>query len=426
MKYNFQNKLTVNGTLRYDGSSRFGVDNRWGLFPSIGAAYVLSEEGFLKDSRFLEDLKLRASIGTAGNNRIDNFASRALISSAGASNYLNIPGLTVSGLGNNFLSWETQTTINFGLDYAVLQGRITGSVDVYRRRSTDMLLSRNLPNTSGYGSIRENVGALDNRGIEIAIDGAVINTGTFRWNTNFNIAFQDQELLNLFEGQTNNGASQQVGHPLNLWVGARWAGVNPATGRPMYYDRNGEITYQPTSGSTLGDEMDDRVILGNSNSDFFGGWLNTFTYKNWTFDFMFQYDYGKRGTDGTGSFSYNPYEMRLNLYNRLNDITWSNPGDIVSMPRPNTQAELGAIGVGIGRTLQDLSYIRLKQVSLAYMVPQQYLQRIGVSTMKFYAQGINLWTLDRFTGLDVEFTGGTSTGIFPPAKNYTIGVQFGF
>ena len=306
VKYGWKNKMFLNGTLRYDGSSRFGFDTRWGLFPAIGATYILTEEEFLKNVSFLDDLKVRVSYGTAGNNRIGNFDSRGLVSSAGSGNYLNTPGLTISGLANNQLSWETQITTNVGLDFGLFEGRISGSVDAYRRLSTDLLLARALPNTSGYGSITKNVGELENRGIEIGLNGTIINSPSFRWNSSFNIAFQDQKLLALFEGQENNGTAQQVGKELNLWYAAEWAGVNPATGRPMYYDREGNITYIPTSGSTIGDENDDRKILGSSNSDFFGGWTNTFSYKGFSLELLVQYDYGKIGQYGTGGFSYNP------------------------------------------------------------------------------------------------------------------------
>tara|TARA_R110000850_G_scaffold251527_1_gene376605 strand:- start:2590 stop:5673 length:3084 start_codon:yes stop_codon:yes gene_type:complete len=426
VKYNLKDKYFLNGTLRYDGSSRFGVDQRWGLFPSIGASWLITEESFLPSSNFLTELKLRASYGTAGNNRIGNFDSRGLVSSAGAGNYLNLPGLTISGLANNRLSWETQTTLNLGLDFVFYEGRISGSFEAYRRRSTDLLLDRSLPQTSGYGSISENVGELDNRGIEIGLNTVNIDNGDFSWKTSFNIAFQGQELLSLFPGETNNGAATQVGQPLNLWYNWDWAGVNPANGRPFYYDNKGNLTYNPQSGSTIGDENDDRKILGNTNSSFFGGLSNTVSYKGLTLDFMIQYDYGKDGTDGTGGFSYNPYEARLNLYGRTGDLVWRNPGDVTSFPRPNITAELGAIGVGTARALQDLSYIRLKQVTLSYNLPSNLLNKMFLDNAKVYVQGINLLTFTNYTGSDPEFTGGSQTGIFPPSKNFTVGVQFGF
>jgi TonB-linked SusC/RagA family outer membrane protein len=423
VKYSLKDKYFFNGTLRYDGSSRFGVDNRWGLFPSIGASWLITEEDFLPSSDFLSELKLRVSYGTAGNNRIGNFASRGLVSSAGAGTYLNLPGLTISGLANNNLSWETQTTFNLGLDFNLYKGRISGSIDAYSRRSTDLLLNRNLPSTSGYGSISENVGELENRGIEFAVQSVNVDKGGLTWTTNFNIAFQDQELIALFPGETNNGSATQVGQPLNLWYNFDWAGVNPANGRPFYYDKNGNLTYNPTSG-TIGE--DDRKVLGNTNSSFFGGLSNTVSFKGITLDFLVQYDYGKDATDGTGGFSYNPYEARLNLYNRTSELVWRQPGDITSFPRPNITSEVGAIGVGTARTLQDVSYIRLKQVTLSYTLPSNLLSKLFVDNAKVYVQGINLLTFTNYTGLDPEFTGGSITGVFPPSKNYTVGIQFGF
>lgn len=425
VKYALKDKYFFNGTLRYDGSSRFGADNRWGLFPSLGASWLMSEEDFLKNG-WLDELKLRASYGTAGNNRIGNFASRGLVSSAGAGNYLNLPGLVISGLANRQLSWETQTTLNFGVDYILFGGRISGSVDAYRRRSTNLLLNRALPQTSGYSTISENVGELDNRGIELAIQSTNIDAGGFRWTTSFNIAFQDQELISLFDGETNNGAATQVGQPLNLWYNYDFAGVNPATGRPMYYDNQGEITYIPTAGSVIGDENDDRQILGNTNSDFFGGLTNSFTYKGFTLEALFQFDYGKQARDGTGDFTYDPYEARLNLYSSLIDLVWREPGDLVSMPRPNTGAELGGRRIGTPRLLQDASYIRLKQVTVSYDIPSTFLTKLKLTNARVYVQGINLATWTNFTGLDPEFTGGTGTGVFPSSKNVTVGLQLGF
>lgn len=425
VKYALKDKYFFNGTLRYDGSSRFGVDNRWGLFPSLGASWLISEEDFLKTA-WLDEFKLRASYGTAGNNRIGNFDSRGLVSSAGAGNYLNLPGLVISGLANRELSWETQTTMNVGIDYILFGGRISGSVDAYRRRSTDLLLNRALPQTSGYTTISENVGELDNRGIEVALQSTNIDAGDFRWTTAFNIAFQDQKLLSLFDGEDNNGAATQVGQPLNLWYNYDYAGVNPATGRPMYYDKNGEITYIPTAGSTIGDENDDRRILGNTNSDFFGGLTNTVSYKGFTLDVLFQFDYGKDARDGTGDFTYDPYEARLNLYSSLIDLVWRQPGDLVSMPRPNIGAELGGRTIGTPRLLQDASYIRLKQVTVSYDIPADFLTKLRLSNARVYVQGINLATWTNFTGLDPEFTGGTATGVFPSSKNVTVGLQLGF
>ncbi|KYG71234.1 MULTISPECIES: TonB-dependent receptor [Roseivirga] len=426
VKYSLKDKYFFNGTLRYDGSSRFGVDQRWGLFPSIGASWLISEEDFLSTSGALSELKLRASYGTAGNNRIGNFDSRGLVSSAGAGNYLNLPGLTISGLANNRLSWETQTTLNIGTDYSFFDGRINGSIDAYRRLSTDLLLNRNLPSTSGYGSITENVGELENRGIEFSVNTVNYDKGGLTWSTSFNIAFQDQELLALFPGETNNGSATQVGLPLNVWYNWDWAGVNPANGRPFYYDRDGNLTYNPQNGSSIGDENDDRKVLGNTNSSFFGGLTNTVSYKGFTLDFLFQYDYGKDGTDGTGGFSYDPYEARLNLYTRTSDLVWRQPGDVTSFPRPNITAEPGAVGVGTARALQDLSYIRLKQVTLSYNFPQSMLSNMFLDNARVYVQGINLLTFTNYTGLDPEFTGGSSTGVFPPSKNVTVGVEFGF
>jgi hypothetical protein len=141
---------------------------------------------------------------------------------------------------------------------------------------------------------------------------------------------------------------------------------------------------------------------------------------------LLQYDYGKIGQDGTGGFSYNPYETRLNLYTRVQDLVWREPGDITSFPRPNSAAEVGGVGTGLHRSLQDLSYIRLKQTTVAYEIPATLLRRYSISTARIYFQGINLWTLDNYTGLDVEFVGGSTTGIFPSSKNFTLGVQIGF
>jgi TonB-linked SusC/RagA family outer membrane protein len=427
VNYDYKKKYLVTVTARYDGSSRFGTENRYGLFPSVRVGWSLVEEEFLKNSSTISEMKFRASYGLTGNDQIGNFDARGLY--GGGGNYSGSAGIVPSSLANLGLSWETNNTTNLGLDFGFFENRITGSVDAFDRRTKDLLLSQPILWTNGFGGISNNVGELQNRGLEFELSTVNVDKGGFRWNTSFNITKIDNQILSLYSGlkflPANPGIA--VGQPVGrsgegAVFAAEYAGVNPATGRPMWYDINGNITYLPLAA--------DRQYQGSSLGTVFGGFNNTFTYKGFEFTTFFTYEYGGIGGDGQyGFLRENGTRLTLNALSDVVDRSWKTPGQITDIPR-NVTTNGGNETRGAGRNsgtaaLLKYDFIRLSQLTLAYSFKPSLVSRIGLTRARIYAQGVNLWTYTDYPGYDPEFTGG-GTGQVPLTKSYTLGVQIGF
>ncbi len=427
LSYDFDNKYYVSGTLRYDGSSRFGINQQYGLFGGISGTWRVTGEKFMESLDALSDLKLRASYGVVGNDQINDFASRALFGAGGS--YLGSNGIRPSQLGNSNLSWEEARTVNLGLDFGVFANRITGSVDVYRRTNDDLLLSRPLVNDSGFGSINENTGRVQNEGIEFGLNTINLNTKWgLQWSTNFNVTFQRNKILKLLEGQDQIGTQFFVGQPIDIIYTYKWAGVNPADGRPMWYDGNGNYTYNLVFAN-------DAAIQGTRYPKAYGGLNNTLNFKNVSLDFLFQYQYGN---DAFVSFFQNIWNSGFSDDNQLTSQLseqWTTPGQITAVPRalrqtphPNNQGTLSSsLTTGSTRYLYDASYIRLKNVTLAYDLPIKLASKVKMRTIRVFATGVNVLTFTNFPGLDPEVPiGFNEIGNNPQARTYTAGLQLGF
>ncbi|WP_166336967.1 SusC/RagA family TonB-linked outer membrane protein [Sphingobacterium chungjuense] len=433
--YDYQGKYLFSGNLRYDGSSRFGTDNKFGLFYGLSGAWRISQEEFFNVSA-INELKLRASYGVTGDQgAIGNFSSLTLFNSPGAgAAYNGQSTLRPAQMGVPNLTWEELSSVNLGLDFGLFNNRLFGSVDIYRNHRNNMLLAQELPTDAGYSSITVNAGRARLEGIDLELGGIPVNTGGFKWTSSFNIGFIDNELLALNEqagiepyfGTPNiNTGRYTVGQRLNQVFTIPWAGVNPSDGRAMYYDQQGNITYNPVG-------VDDRRPYGSYDPNFFGGWNNTLSYKGISLDFLFQYQYGNLAWTDTnyplelsGAYGYN------SLANQLYE-SWSQPGDIVGIPRPfYNGAEPGSVPITTfsSRWLQDASYIRLKQLTLSYNLPKSILGKI--QDVRVFAQGMNLWTITRFTGEDPENTAISATNqsqmnVYPHPVTVTFGAAITF
>ena len=334
VNYDFKKKYLLTLTARYDGSSRFGTNNQYGLFPSVRVGWSLVEEEFLKNSSTVSEMKLRASYGLTGNDQIGNFDARGLY--GGGGNYSGSAGILPSSLANLGLGWETNNTLNLGFDFGFFENRVTGSIDAFDRRTKDLLLSQPILWTNGFGGISNNVGELQNRGLEFELSTVNIDKGGFRWNTSFNITKIDNQILSLYSGlkflPANPGIA--VGQPVGrsgegAIFSAEYAGVNPATGRPMWYDINRNITYLPLAA--------DRIYYGSSLGTVFGGLNNTLSYKGFEFTTFFTYEYGGIGSDGQyGFLRENGTRLALNALQNVVDRTWKTPGQITDIPRDVT------------------------------------------------------------------------------------------
>ncbi len=416
--YNYNSKYIAGFTMRRDGSSRFGSNNQYGYFPSVQFAWNARDESFLKGIKQISELKFRYSYGETGNDQIGNFASRQLY---GATNvYNNNPTINPSQLGNPDLSWETRAEHNIGVDLGLFRNRITFVFDAFDRLNKNLLLDRNLYSTTGFSSITQNSGQVRNQGLEFLLNVKPLD-GKFKWESSFNITFIKNEVVKLYDTVKifPGDPATRVGSPINGNFTNIWAGVNPATGRTIWLDKNGNITYNPSA--------DDRILFGSANPTKYGGWNNTFSYKGLSLTGFFQYEYGRRRFD-----TQLQQEARLGFANQNSlkyfyDNRWTTPGQVTFVPRPNdATGDQGAASWNTGtRFYGRTDYIRLKQVTLAYSFPQEIIKRAKLTSARFYVQGVNLWTYTKWPGVDPEFTGGNAT-VIPQSKNMTVGVQLGF
>ncbi|MEJ7626746.1 MAG: SusC/RagA family TonB-linked outer membrane protein [Ferruginibacter sp.] len=423
VNYNFDSRYIIGLTGRYDGSSRFGSNNIFGAFYGAKAGWNIDREAFLQNSNVISQLRLRFGIGTTGNDQIGNFDARGLFGGGGV--YNGSAGISYTNLENPDLQWERITTSNLGLDFGLFNNRITGAVEVYNKKTDKLLLDQPLQSTSGFQRFTSNIGKLDNRGVELTLSSDIIKSrqaGAFNWNLNFVFAYNKQEVKELYGGNMVLPSDQsiRVGYPVGVLFTQKYAGVNPATGRPMWIDSLGNNTYQTA--------LRDRVIIGQTRlPDYQGGLTNRFSFKGFSLDVFFNYEYGRLATDGQANFL-SENLARINTLQYFYDNRWTTPGQITDVPRPNA---LGAETKGSGaqsgdRTWFKADFIRLKTLTLTYDFPLSSLQtKLGITNARFYIQGTNLYTYSDSYGYDVEFV-GTATGIIPQSKIVTTGIQIGF
>ncbi len=424
INYGFDRKYLIAFTLRRDGSSRFGADNRYGTFWGVSGAWNIDQEGFLKNARssVLSSLKLRASYGSTGNDQIGNFDGLGLYGGGGV--YVGGAGIAFTQLANPNLKWETNVTTNLGLDFGLFNNRVTGTLEVYSKDTKDLLLTQPLQTSTGFSSITSNIGKVNNKGIEVTLGADIFKSrrpGGFNWNMNFTFAYNKNEVKELYGGLQilPSDNSVQVGQPLGVLFTQKFAGVNPATGRSMWYDTLGNLTYQVTAR--------DRRIIGAQNlPKFQGGLRNSLSFRNITLEWFFQYEYGRYASDGQVNFLTENIG-RINVLEEVYKARWTTPGQITFFPRYNVNGtESKSSGSQTGtRNFFKADYIRLKNVSVYYDLSPSLAKKAGLTNLRFYVQGTNLYTKSDWFSYDIEFV-GTATGIIPQTKNYTVGLQLGF
>jgi TonB-dependent starch-binding outer membrane protein SusC len=426
--YKFRNKYLVSLSGRVDGSSRFGVDNRYGFFPAGSVGWVISEEGFMDNLKVVDFLKLRASYGVVGNAEIGNFDSYGLYSGDGG--VAGVPGQRPFQIANPNLGWEKTAQLNVGLDLGVLDNRITVGLDYYIKKTTDLLLNVNLAGATGYRTQTQNVGELENKGFEFVLNTENL-VGAVRWTTNINFAINKNEIVSL-DGQLLQGDFLSVakeGEPLGIFYGPKYAGVDVQNGDALYYIVNSDGTQSTTNDYNAATYQK----IGDPNPNMIAGITNTITFKGIDFSFLFQGVYGNQVYNGGGKF------MSANgdfFDNQTKDQMrrWRNPGDVTDVP----QARLfGANGTGeSSRYVSDASYTRLKNVTLGYNLPASMISKLKLSSLRVYFIAQNLLTFTKYEGWDPEVNADTYAGnninqgidfySAPQAKSITFGINIGF
>ena len=415
--YSFKNKYFLNTSVRRDGSSRFGANNRFATFFTVGAGWMISDEDFFKNVNFVETLKLSTSYGTVGNQEgIGDFASRELF---GRATYSGVVGPGITQLPNQDLTWEEREKFNVGINATFLKGRITLGVDFYNDNTNQLFLNQQLSRTTGFTSLNTNIGRVQNRGWEFTLNTENIKAGDFRWTTNINFTVNRNKVLELTPttppiGITGGISIQRIGYPLNSNFLVKYEGVNPANGNAIYRRPDGALT-------ELYDDVKDRQIFGTRDAPFFGGFTNKFTYKSVELSVFFSYLFGNLVYNNDRANVENPSYFYDNMWVEVAK-EWRKPGDITTIPRANQTFRSSTT-----RFLEDGSFLRLRNLQLAYNVAPSVAKKLSISSARFFLMGENLWTGSKFLGFDPELSSGVLTGAqYPALRTFTLGLSVGF
>lgn len=474
--YNYKSKYYATFSFRADGSSKFSKKNRYGYFPSASLAWSFTEESFMEQyKKWLSSGKLRLSWGLTGNNRIGEYDRYALLDMIRShretanipntvypfDNVIESVGVAPISLPNEDLKWETTEQWNLGLDLGFFNERIGFTMDIYRKTTRDLLLNATLPYTSGYVTAMKNIGKVRNQGIELTLNTVNIDKKDFKWSTNFNIAFNKNEVLELTEGQTallstaqfdQNYNSQpnyiaKVGYPMGMMYGYIYEGTykyddfdksgntytlkgnvphyaseaNTQPGMPKYKDLNGD-------GIINGD---DRTMIGRGTPIHTGGFTNNFEYKGFDLNIFFQWSYGNDVINANRLFFESGFQKKreLNQFaSYANRWTPENPNS--DIPAATNSASNLVIS---SRIVEDASFLRLKSVTLGYNIPQTFLSKYKISNARVYVAAQNLWTWTGYSGYDPEvsirdsaLTPGLDYSSYPRALNISFGINLGF
>jgi TonB-linked SusC/RagA family outer membrane protein len=478
--YSYKGKYVVNATIRRDGSSRFGKAHPWGNFPSIGAAWHVSDESFMNWAKsWLSDAKLRVSYGVNGNERVGDYTAQQTY--VFGNNYYNeISGVVPnSSFGNVGLSWESTNQIDYGLDLSLLNNRVSLTADYYVKKTNHLLYNKPLPPGTGYSNVTINLGAIRDRGLEFSVAAYPIQTHDFQWNLSFNISFENGIITQLYNNEpfvaTGSGGAQwliRVGGRIGDFYGWKALGVYPYDQSNAFavngtkwtqltpeFDNQGNFsgytldgkTYtgtvhqlynngvlqtggdvhfaNPSGDSTISDA--DEQILGNAQPKFYSGFINTFTYKNWSLTVGFNtvigndiYNEAAQVLDnyGTSLIAPQPYVI-VNA--------WSKPGDVTDVPEISRRNKTGNM-IFNSRFIENGSFVRLSTARLVYTLNSNVTHRLKMSGMSIYLFGTNLLTWTNYTGYDPEFSSsnplqlGDDTGRYPRERQLGLGINANF
>ena len=460
INYKLKNKYLLGISMRGDASSRFGPDNKWGFFPAFSAGWIISDEKFMAKSKAVPYLKLSASFGYTGNDAIPDFAYWSLYSAG--FDYADSSGVAPIQLDNPNLKWERSQQLDANLDFAFFESKLFGNITYYRKTSSDLLLFMSLPTSSGYDGVWQNVGQLENWGMEFSLTSRNINR-KFKWETNLNLAFNRNKVLDAaglppdaFEsGQAGEGRVIE-GYPVGQAFLVEFAGVQSADGQigaynldgsplmsggsqvmydvdggtELFYDKNGNImTFANPTGGLFYEHH--RKPMGSPLPIFYGGITNTLSYAGVELNFMFSFAYGNTLYDDAAKTQIGNWQSIAQREEILD--AWSPDNPDSDIPGLN-----GYVPVNSSRFLYDASYLRLRSLTLAYNFPKKTLSKIKLQKLRIYVKGGNLFTVTAFPGWDPEVlrnvdpnsqSGNVSfAGPYlgtPQARTISFGIQIG-
>jgi len=422
VNYNWLNKYIINLSLRRDGSSKFGPKSQFHNFASVGSAWIFSDEEFIKEQvKFLSFGKLRASYGTTGSDQIGDYRFMSLYQPQSTSlPYQGTPSYRPIGIPNPYLQWEETRKLSIGLDLGFFRDRILLNANYYRNTSSNQLSEYTLPITTGsIGITRNQAFKIRNSGWEVMLTTNNLKTNTFTWSSSINLTRPKTLLVDYPEIIKSSAASTAIiGQPLSVIKLYHFLGVDPATGKYQFEDKNGNPTFTPNA-------EEDKFIEIDAAPKFFGGIQNTISFKGFQLDVLFSFvnqkgqdfSYGYR-TSSPGAFGGGSYNQPISVLNR-----WRQPGDISTIQKYTTgydQLQSQSDVYNSDATWVDASYIRLKNASLSWILPEKIAHKIKINSCDIFIQGQNLWTITGFNGLDPETK---SSLTLPPLRVIVIGMK---
>jgi len=413
--YGYKGKYFLQGSVRRDGSSRFSANYKYANFASLGASWIVSDESFmsgLKNS-FLDELKFKVSYGSAGNqNGIGNFQSLDLY---GRAVYNGAGGLIQAQIPNPDLQWERKTTFNTGIEFSTFKGRVSGTIEYYNSITSDLFLNRQLSRTTGSSFLTSNVGELQNSGVEASLNFELLKKESFKWNVNASLTYNKNEIKSLYGNlpEIIGGITiNRVGESINSLFVVPTAGVNPANGNQQYRKINGTITETYDAA--------DRVIAGETQVPYFGGFGSMLSFKGFELNAFFSFVRGNNIFNNDKSNVINPSYYYDNLAVE-NLREWRKPGDITDVPRFD-----GVYEDATTRFVESGNFLRLRNATFSYQIPNKFLQKAKIANAKIFIQGQNIYTWHKFEGYDPEIAGGINNGAqYPALRTYTVGLNFG-
>lgn len=452
LKYSYKDKYLLTATFRADGSSRFQDPNRFGYFPAFSAAWQLGEEEFMKKIDFINDFKIRAGWAEAGNNRIGDFDAISQLSIAfdsgsvlgnGSGGEEFVPGAFQSNLGVPGLRWETTEQVDVGVDIALFNSRVNLTGDYYRKRTRDLLLNADTSPSTGFQRVQQNVGAVENSGVELSFNAKIINNKNFKWTSTFNIAFNNNETLALNRGQneiltdpefvndSENSYITRIGQPVGQIFGLEFDGIyqpddfvfdnglgsfqlrdgvpdNGATVAP------GSVKFVDQNGDGTINELD-RVIIGNTQAKHFGGFNNTFQIGNFDLGMLWNWSYGFDILNGNRSVFTVPRARSQNGFVELLDA-WTPTNTDTDISTIRFQNIFGRPPVGNlidNRFVEDGSFLKLRTVTFGYSFPKDVMEKLKIKNLRIYVTAQNVLTITNYSGYDPEVSVGRFGALTP-------------
>ncbi|HKK62603.1 MAG TPA: TonB-dependent receptor [Bacteroidales bacterium] len=421
--YVYDERYLATFTVRRDGYSAFGEDSKFGIFPSFALGWNLANEQFMENMDEIDMLKLRASYGVNGNEAVSSYSTLPTLSSR---NYVNVDDETLFGfypnrLGDPTLGWESTTSYNAGLDFALFNNRLRGSVDSYWSTTTDLLLNKSISDVNGTGSITQNIGETSNNGIEFQMTSVNINRSGFKWTTNFNISHYDTEIVHV--GLTDEDGNYIddinsrwfIGEPVNVNYDYVFDGIfqEDQADTPQGYAYAGEIRYLDVNGNGV-ISADDRRVIGRRIPDFVTSMNNTFTYKGWSLSIFLNAVSGITKRNELLGTSDN--ELRKNRYNVE---FWTPENKSNEYPANRKSSYINKFGVDF---YESADFIRLQDITLSYTVPREFINKYKLSNVRLFVNAKNLATWTSWIGLDPEFSDQTAV---PQTASVLFGVNVG-